>query len=35
MAFEATDEQLRRLDAYMDPGLAEASGIRLRLPEQT
>jgi Fic/DOC family len=35
MAFEATDEQLRRLDAYMDPGLAELSGIRLRLPEQT
>jgi fido (protein-threonine AMPylation protein) len=33
--FEATDEHLRRLDAYMDPGLAEASGIRLRLPEQT
>ncbi|MCL4445486.1 MAG: Fic family protein, partial [Actinobacteria bacterium] len=31
--FEATDEQLRRLDAYMDPGLAEASGIRLRLPD--
>jgi Fic family protein len=31
--FEATDEQLRLLDAYMDPGLADASGIRLRLPE--
>ncbi|MGH7861520.1 MAG: Fic family protein [Candidatus Dormibacteraceae bacterium] len=30
--FEAADEQLRRLDAYMDPGLADASGIRLRLP---
>jgi hypothetical protein len=35
MTFEATDEQLRRLDAYMDPGLAEAAGIRLRLPEPT
>jgi hypothetical protein len=33
--FEATDEQLRRLDVYMDPGVAEASGIRLRLPEPT
>jgi fido (protein-threonine AMPylation protein) len=32
--FELADQQLRRLDAYMDPGLAEASGIRLRLPEQ-
>jgi hypothetical protein len=31
--FEVADEQLRRLDVYMDPGLAEASGIRLRLPE--
>jgi hypothetical protein len=35
MTFEATDEQLRRLDTYMDPGLAEASGIRLRLPGPT
>jgi hypothetical protein len=33
--FEATDEQLRRLNAYMDPGLAEASGIRLRLPDSS
>jgi hypothetical protein len=33
--FEGTNEHLRRLDAYMDPGLAEASGIRLRLPEPT
>ena len=33
--FESTDEQFRRLDAYMDPGLADASGIRLRLPEPT
>ncbi|MGH9044639.1 MAG: Fic family protein [Acidimicrobiales bacterium] len=30
--FEAADEQLRGLDVYMDPGLADASGIRLRLP---
>jgi len=30
--FEAADETLGRLDAYMDPGLAEATGIRLRLP---
>ena len=31
--FQVADEQLRRLDAFMDPGLAEVSGIRLRLPE--
>jgi len=30
--FEETDETLRMLDAYMDPGLADASGIKLRLP---
>ena len=34
-AFDSTNEQLRHLDAYMDPGLAEVSGIRLRLPEAT
>ncbi len=33
--FEAADEEMRKLDAYMDPGLAEASGIRLRLPESS
>jgi hypothetical protein len=31
-SFETADGALRRLDAYVDPGLAEASGIRLRLP---
>jgi hypothetical protein len=30
--FEGTDETLRRLDAYLDPGLADASGVKLRLP---
>ena len=30
--FEVVDEELRRLNAYMDSGLAEASGARLRLP---
>jgi fido (protein-threonine AMPylation protein) len=30
--FEAADNTLRRLDAYMDPGLADAAGIRLQLP---
>ncbi len=30
--FEAADEKVRALDAYMDPGLADASGIHLRLP---
>ncbi len=30
--FEGSDEILRRLDAYTDPGLAEAAGIKLRLP---
>jgi hypothetical protein len=30
--FEGSDEILRRLDAYMDPGLAEVAGIKLRLP---
>ncbi len=34
-AFEAADQQLRQLHAYMDPGLADASGVRLRLPEPT
>lgn len=33
--FEAANEEMRRLDAYMDPGLADASGIRLRLPESS
>lgn len=31
-SFEGSNETLRRLDAYMDPALADASGIRLRLP---
>ncbi len=30
--FENADGTLKRLDVYMDPGVAEASGIRLRLP---
>ncbi len=30
--FEAADEVLRSVDAYTDPGIAEASGLRLRLP---
>jgi hypothetical protein len=30
--FEGTNQTLTRLDAYMDPGLAETSGVRLRLP---
>jgi Fic/DOC family len=30
--FTRADETLRSVDAYMDPGLADASGIRLRLP---
>ena len=30
--FETADEALRRGDAYMDPGLADNSGVRLRLP---
>ncbi|MGD0378822.1 MAG: Fic family protein [Acidimicrobiales bacterium] len=30
--FEDTDQLLHRLDAYLDPGLADASGIKLRLP---
>ncbi|MGH9306518.1 MAG: Fic family protein [Acidimicrobiales bacterium] len=30
--FEAADEHLRRLHAYMDPALADATGISLRLP---
>ncbi len=31
-SFEGSNDTLRRLDAYMDPVLADASGIRLRLP---
>jgi hypothetical protein len=31
--FRGADEQLRRLNCYMDPALAEASGIRLRMPQ--
>jgi len=30
--YESANETLVRLSAYMDPGLAEASGIRLQLP---
>jgi hypothetical protein len=30
-SFERADATLKRLDAYMDPGLAEAAGIKLRL----
>ncbi len=30
--FETADQSLREVDAYTDPGVAEASGIRLRLP---
>jgi len=33
--FEAADEEMRKLDVYTDSGLAEASGIRLRLPESS
>ncbi|MGH7883638.1 MAG: Fic family protein, partial [Candidatus Dormibacteraceae bacterium] len=30
--FATADEMFRRVNAYTDPGLAEATGIRLRLP---
>ena len=30
--FEDSDKALRRLNAYMDPGLADASGVKLQLP---
>jgi hypothetical protein len=30
--YENSDETLRRLDAYMDPGLADSAGVKLRLP---
>lgn len=33
--YDTADEELRRSNAYMDPGVAETTGIRLRLPQST
>jgi hypothetical protein len=31
-SYEAANTELRQANAYMDAGVAESSGIRLRLP---
>ena len=32
--FERANEELQLVNAYLDPGIAEASGRRLQLPHQ-